>query len=376
MKILIGTSTPFHLAHLARELTRLGHDVKIIGYMPKIGVKRFLDRNVKYQSFFIFTLPFSFFALQSFSKRLKKWAIYLMMPIIDWFISRQISDQDAFIGLSGVCLKSLRKAKKKGILTFSDRGASHVLTQMEVINNAKKMIYPNSYIKRELQGYENSDFIAIPSIFTYNSFINNEIEPNKLFLNNYGVDFKNFFSEKDNKKNSNKINLLFVGNWSYQKGCDLLSDLLCRLDNVIITHIGNKGDLDFPESKRFISKGVIPNCELFKFYSKNDVLVLPSRQDGFGMVLLEALACGTPIIASENTGALDILNIVSNKNIVQVFKNEDLKTLVKLVSRINESDFVVNDSRDFFKIKEHFSWNSYAIRYANFINNKLMLNDK
>tara|TARA_Y200000002_G_scaffold299988_1_gene254964 strand:+ start:4723 stop:5853 length:1131 start_codon:yes stop_codon:yes gene_type:complete len=365
MKILIGSSTPFHLGHIARELTHLGHDVTMIGYMPRIGTRRFFDNKIKYRSYFFYSLPFSFFALQKYSKRLKNWAIYFMMPIIDWFISRNIKDQDVFIGLSGVCLESFRKAKRNGILTICERGSSHVLTQMSVINNDIKKTFPKLYIDRELEGYNIVDFITIPSLFSKKTFINHNVKENRIFLNNYGVDSNIFKEIKNlkNKKDPNRINVLYVGDWSYQKGCDLLVQALNKLENMYLTHIGSRSNVQYPQNDRFTALGIIPNLILSKYYSKYDVFVLASRQDGFGMVLLEALSSGVPVIASTNTGGPDIKKIIENKNLVQIFKSENADQLISLLLNFKKLKFTDTDLSEVNKIKEYFTWSSYAKRY-------------
>lgn len=53
--------------------------------------------------------------------------------------------------------------------------------------------------------------------------------------------------------------------------------------------------------------GVLPQQELARLYSAADVFVFPSRTDTFGLVLLEALACGTPVAAYPVQGPLDVI---------------------------------------------------------------------
>jgi glycosyltransferase involved in cell wall biosynthesis len=53
--------------------------------------------------------------------------------------------------------------------------------------------------------------------------------------------------------------------------------------------------------------GVLSQTELAKVYAAADVFVFPSRTDTFGLVLLEALACGTPVAAYPVTGPIDVL---------------------------------------------------------------------
>jgi glycosyltransferase involved in cell wall biosynthesis len=53
--------------------------------------------------------------------------------------------------------------------------------------------------------------------------------------------------------------------------------------------------------------GVLSQAELAKVYAAADVFVFPSKTDTFGLVLLEALACGTPVAAYPVTGPVDVL---------------------------------------------------------------------
>jgi len=53
--------------------------------------------------------------------------------------------------------------------------------------------------------------------------------------------------------------------------------------------------------------GVLPQHELARFYAAADVFVFPSRTDTFGLVLLEAMACGLPVAAYDVAGPRDVL---------------------------------------------------------------------
>jgi glycosyltransferase involved in cell wall biosynthesis len=54
--------------------------------------------------------------------------------------------------------------------------------------------------------------------------------------------------------------------------------------------------------------GTVPNEQLPKHYSSAHVMVFPSIEDGFGMVIGEALACGCPVVASKHTGGSDLFS--------------------------------------------------------------------
>jgi glycosyltransferase involved in cell wall biosynthesis len=104
--------------------------------------------------------------------------------------------------------------------------------------------------------------------------------------------------------------VLFVGCASIQKGIGHLLDAMRPLVQRKLCELWLIGAVD-SSAKRllamnrdiFVYQGVQPRAELALLYSQGTVLVLPSIQEGFGMVQAQAMACGLPVIATANTGA-------------------------------------------------------------------------
>jgi len=81
--------------------------------------------------------------------------------------------------------------------------------------------------------------------------------------------------------------------------------------------LGGKPDPNYPEIKRaiedskfrseIISPGYISDQDLPLFYNAAELFVLPSLAEGFGLVALESLACGTPVVASKTTSLPEVL---------------------------------------------------------------------
>ena len=65
--------------------------------------------------------------------------------------------------------------------------------------------------------------------------------------------------------------------------------------------------LVFPtDDPRFVHIDPVPQTELARFYAEADAFVLASREDGFGVVLAQALASGLPVICTDRTGGADL----------------------------------------------------------------------
>ena len=101
----------------------------------------------------------------------------------------------------------------------------------------------------------------------------------------------------------------------YDQVMDALGTVARRAPDVRYLVVGDGDDL--ARAKRYARKagvadrvvfaGSVPNEELADYYNLRDVFVMPSRNEGQGIVYLEALACGKPVIAGANGGSRDAL---------------------------------------------------------------------
>jgi glycosyltransferase involved in cell wall biosynthesis len=87
---------------------------------------------------------------------------------------------------------------------------------------------------------------------------------------------------------------LYVGRAEYVKGFDILREVTRRSPRVTFVLVGNCPDLGF----NVVVHRHVPHEQMPRFYSAADFLLLPSRYEGFNLTILEALACGLPILVS------------------------------------------------------------------------------
>ena len=247
--------------------------------------------------------------------------VHIWNNLYDKWVARKLKHSNAkvFIGWSGMCLHSLRAAKKSGMITIVERGSAHILYQNKILkeeyNNfgLEFNIHPK-VIEKELQEYIEADFISIPSSFSLNSFIEYGIDIKKLFINAYGV--SNYFSSIERSEKSSKFSIIYLGSLTIQKGViylfQALSSLSINEKDIDVYFIGKIDD----EIKDSISKykkdnwfflGHINQYELHNYLNICDIAVHPSIQDGFAMVIPQMLACGIPVITTTNTAADDIV---------------------------------------------------------------------
>lgn len=121
-----------------------------------------------------------------------------------------------------------------------------------------------------------------------------------------GVDRSIFSSSLRKKKRKNPV-LLNIGRVSKEKGLDDFCAL--QYPGAIKIVVGN-GPYRSELEKKYpdvLFVGAKKGVELAKFFANADVFVFPSKTDTFGVVIIEALACGTPVAAYPVPGPQDII---------------------------------------------------------------------
>lgn len=129
-----------------------------------------------------------------------------------------------------------------------------------------------------------------------------------------------------NEKTSNTIELLFVGRISRLKQIEICLESLAYLLNVQnkdvnLTIVGPVSDETYFSELKLLAKqlkvednvkfvGSVEQERLVPYYQKANLLLLPSAHESFGMVMVEAMACGTPVAALKGSGGPD--EIVEN----------------------------------------------------------------
>jgi D-inositol-3-phosphate glycosyltransferase len=116
--------------------------------------------------------------------------------------------------------------------------------------------------------------------------------------------------------------LLFVGRIQPLKGLDLAVRALAEIDDAVLWAVGGPSGADGPDELERVQElaadlGVAdrllvlpprPHHELVDYYRAADVCLVPSRTESFGLVALEAAACGTPVVAASVGGLRSIVH--------------------------------------------------------------------
>lgn len=159
----------------------------------------------------------------------------------------------------------------------------------------------------------------------------------EIFVSFLTADISKYFVQTKEGK-GNKI--LYVGSLIERKGVDLLINVLANLDNEFhLSIVGDGPDKEFlykfAENKGILNKisfeGYLEGELLRQKYAESDIFVLPTREDCFGLVILEAMCASLPIVCSKYAdGAYDLLINGFNGYIIDPYNIDEFS------SKINE----------------------------------------
>jgi glycosyltransferase involved in cell wall biosynthesis len=128
--------------------------------------------------------------------------------------------------------------------------------------------------------------------------------------------------------------LIFVGNLSDAKGVLFLLKLMERLINfpISLTLLGSNARLFSGKTNlpNIFFGGIKDQYSVANYLRKADVFVFPSYLDSWGMAVIEAMACGLPVIVSEEVGASECID--DNVGfILPLIENEWINALLTLL---------------------------------------------
>ena len=376
-KVDVSVIGRFHAFNLAQSLQNKKVLNKLFTTLPKFRAKDFnIDSNKVVSCWWceIMVRLFRKFNLIQNNPSLIYKYHHCYMNALNHYIKK--SDADIFIGFAGVSLEALKIAKSRGMITILERGSSHRVYQQNIMKEEYKLQNIKTNIdfsqneevfERELLEYQLADYISIPSSFVKRTFLEQGFEEKKLLVNPYGVDLSEF---KQIPKEDNVFRIIFAGGATLRKGYHYLLQAFYELNlpNAEVWHLGSINDeikpfLDKYKTDKWILKGHKPQNELYKYYSQGSVFVLPSLEDGFGMVIFQAMSCGLPVILSENTGGYDAITKDGEEGFVIPIRDvEALKE--KILYLYNNHDKCKEMGKKAKqKVEDGFTWEDYGDRY-------------
>ena len=216
-------------------------------------------------------------------------------------------------------LKSIRRASSIGYRTFVDSACPHPAFKMQLLTEEAELMGERfrgsqRWVDAVSAECDAADRIVVPSIYSYNSFVDLGYPADKVVQVPLGVDAAEITPRLSNSTSwtpERPFTVLMVGTSALRKGAFYLLSawerLRLRNARLIIR-------CDIPARAKPYTRiagveivAAVPRRELVRLYEKSTVFCFPSVDDGFGLVVLEAMAAGLPVVTTRHVGASELI---------------------------------------------------------------------
>jgi glycosyltransferase involved in cell wall biosynthesis len=333
----IGT----YLYNLAHSLSESGQNVHIITKACD-DEKTYMDRKVMVHT----ARPIRIKGI---------WRLEKYFPILDLLYSLRVAQK----------LQELRKIYDIEIVEFANWRAegfwysfmtktTPIITRLHTPYIINRRFDPCSFLNKRIRLWMEKKAVLMSNSLTASTASNRKIaaeaynvESSKIKIISLGIRISNFnpVNSKITAKNK-KINILYVSRLEKKKGARLLLQIIPRLitkyPHIHLNMVGY--DHKSTYKRRFIKKhngkfisnvhffGYVNSNKLHELYKESDIFVVPSVYESFGLVYLEAMQYGKPVIACKNSGAAEIIEDKKNGLLISPNNRDELsKALIKLI---------------------------------------------
>lgn len=241
------------------------------------------------------------------------WTDFAACRLFDRWAARGLARlrPDAVIACEISALETFRAARQLGIAAILDAPSIHHAAQDRLHGTADPPDLHGRITDVKDAEIALADHVLTVSELARQTYLEAGVPGEKVHAVTLGADTKLFTPGDEGK---GPVTFLFSGATIRRKGFDLL---LAAFDRVLagqpearLRIVGPKGDLGHlldGRSGRITFVGPVPQQDLAAELRRADCLVLPSRNDSYGMVVAEALASGTPVLLSEMVGSKDLV---------------------------------------------------------------------
>jgi len=261
--------------------------------------------------------------------------------------------QSLFSGMPALISKRLFKIPyavwAQGSDVYNPKGLIKLTSRM-VIKNADSAIALTQDMKKEMQRICDRDIAIVPNGINMADLLDDSVR-------------------KDEADFGRRI--LFVGRLSPVKGVQYLIKAMKQIHDKIpdarLIIVGDGREREMLEAlsiqlgiQKYVQfGGEVPHEKVLSFMQQADVFVLPSLSEGFPMVIIEALACGLPIVASRVGGIPEIIMSETNGYLVEARDTETIANSIILLLQDEKLRKKISDNNK--QLVKKYTWENTII---------------
>jgi glycosyltransferase involved in cell wall biosynthesis len=383
LRIAIAVHGRFHAFDEARALVELGHHVVLFTNVPAFFARAFGIRAENMHVDWLHGIVARVLNKLGLGERFEAFLHRLFGARVQGAIARwakHYGDFDVVHIFSGVAEETLRDADIKGLKSLL-RGSAHIVTQAELLTEEQQRIdcaiqLPSAWMQaRECREYALAEKIVVMSSFAKRSFVARGFDATRMLICPGGAEIGDFFADSATRtrrfervQSGAKLTVLLVGTISAQKGVvDLLRVAEALADRIRFRFVGSVAADANPLMMR-VNAVVevhprVPQQQLASWYADADIMFHPTIQDGFAVVLAQALMSGVPVLCSENCAASDIISEAKTGFVVPA---RDADAMIERLTRLDSDRALLLAMFAQLQATSYdFSWTAAATTFAN-----------
>lgn len=276
-------------------------------------------------------------------------------------------------------LASFKAAKERGKICLYDlpigywRAARSIMAEEAERQPDWAMTIPgnkdsHAKLARKDEELQLADHVFVASSFTRQTLQCAEPLRTNVSIIPYGFPTNDFdIGKRRYSPPGSPLKVLFVGSLGQRKGLSYLFESIAQLGSAVdLTIVGKRPSEACSALERALQTvryhESLPHEQILAFMQSHDVFVFPSLFEGYGLVLIEAMSQGMPIIATPHTAAPDILGDSGGGFIVPIRDASAISE--KLLALHDDRDLLANCGHRAWKQARRFPWETYRQQLA------------
>jgi glycosyltransferase involved in cell wall biosynthesis len=357
MKISLSATNPCHIYDQALGLHELGHLGILYNGYPQWKLSPPEGMHVK-GAYWRTVLTYGIQRLPSWARRLDDGLFRWQDIGFDSKVARLIPRDrpDFFHGVPGQSLASFKEAERLGIPRALNHASGPLDQQRELIRPEYERVgieleslapIPGEWKERLKEEWELASVHCAASTVVRDQLIQDGIDPETIWVVPYGVDPEKF--PKRSSLPDGPFKICFAGRQTLRKGLIYLLRALEKVSkpdwelHLFGMEIAETApDLaGYAGKARLLQHGPVSQRRLAEALQGMSLLVLPSAEEAFGLVVAQALQCGVPCLVSNRVGAKDLIRPGTTGD---EFPFGDVDTLAEQLCHWERNRIIVEDT--------------------------------
>lgn len=282
--------------------------------------------------------------------------------------------------LHGTSRRLLKRARREGALIIGEPVMSHPAVLRRLMDEEHRMLglpRPSTIHGADSRVYEESNLcnhLIVGSRIVRDSYVAEGFPSNAVTVIPYALDpvrFTPLSAAEKHAADDGRFRVIYVGQITPRKGTHYLLEAWKQLafphTRAELLLVGTIDPCMRPVLDRysglFTHIQAVPHQQLRAHYGRSTVFVLPSVEDGFGLVTAEAMACGLPVIVSAAAGSADLVVDGQNGYVVEPRSAQAIRDKLELLYH-DRNHAAKLGLRTNELLAKQTTWELYAARFA------------